>query len=79
MDASPLAASIVGKFDVCFDAVYNPLETKLLQEARACGKCCVSGVEMFVGQAAAQFEAFTGREAPVELMRSEVLRRLGSQ
>ena len=36
----------------------------------------VSGVEMFVGQAAQQFELFTGERAPVEVMRAAVLESL---
>ena len=37
----------------------------------------VTGDEMFVGQAAQQFELFTGRPAPIDLMRSVVLKSLG--
>ena len=39
-----------------FDTVYNPLETKLLKNARAAGAIVVSGVEMFVRQAMAQYK-----------------------
>lgn len=49
------------------DTVYNPVETPLLKAARARGWKTVDGVEMFVRQAAAQFEAWTGREAPMRL------------
>lgn len=59
-----------------FDAVYTPLETKLLREAAAVGCRTVNGLDMFVGQAAEQFRLFTGEEAPVELMRSTVLESL---
>ena len=50
----------------------------LLQEAKAAGCKTLSGLEMFVGQAAEQFELFTGQKAPVDLMRQVVLQRLGS-
>ncbi|HET6962889.1 MAG TPA: shikimate dehydrogenase, partial [Terriglobia bacterium] len=60
-----------------FDMVYNPLETRLLQEARR-GSVVISGVEMFVAQAARQFELWTGHQAPAELMRDIVLRRLAT-
>ena len=56
-----------------FDAVYNPMKTRLLQDAEAEGAVAVSGVEMFVGQAAEQFLLFTGEEPPVELMRKVVV------
>ena len=59
-----------------FDAVYTPLETRLLREAKAAGCATVDGLEMFVGQAAAQFKFFTGLNAPVDLMRKTVLQSL---
>lgn len=61
---------------VVFDAVYAPLETRLLREAAAAGCTTVDGLEMFVGQAAEQFKLFTGAEPPVELMRTTVLASL---
>jgi shikimate dehydrogenase len=60
-----------------FDTIYNPMETKLLRYARERGAKAVSGVEMFVRQAAGQFEAWTGRPAPTQLMRQVVEKRLG--
>ncbi|MBP1729062.1 MAG: shikimate 5-dehydrogenase [Deltaproteobacteria bacterium] len=60
-----------------FDIVYNPLETRLLREARSRGCSVVSGVEMFINQAVLQFEKFTGTAAPQEIMRRVVLERLG--
>lgn len=45
-----------------FDAVYNPKMSRLLKEAEAAGAIAVSGVEMFLRQAAAQFSLFTGKE-----------------
>ncbi|MBI3667217.1 MAG: shikimate dehydrogenase [Acidobacteria bacterium] len=50
--------------DLVFDMVYNPCETLLLQNARAAGKAVISGLEMFLEQAAGQFEIWTGRPAP---------------
>jgi 3-dehydroquinate dehydratase/shikimate dehydrogenase len=57
-----------------FDTVYNPENTLLLKDARQRDCVTVSGLEMFVRQAAAQFELFTQKPAPVETMR-EALRR----
>jgi shikimate dehydrogenase len=59
-----------------FDTIYNPIETKLLRQARAAGAKTVSGVEMFVRQAAGQFEAWTQKPAPTDLMRQVVEARL---
>ena len=54
---------------IVFDTVYNPENTLLIKFAREQSCQVVTGVEMFVRQAAMQFQLFTGREAPVELMR----------
>ena len=63
---------------VVFDIVYTPLETKLLAEAKSRGLQAISGVEMFVNQAALQFERFTGVDAPVEVMHRVVMEHLQS-
>jgi 3-dehydroquinate dehydratase/shikimate dehydrogenase len=76
VDASPVPADVLHKGMLVFDAVYNPLETRLLREARERGCLCVSGLEMFVLQAAEQFRLFTGQEPPVDVMRDAVTRRL---
>ena len=57
-----------------FDLVYNPLETKLLRQARRSGARAISGLDMLVRQGALAFELWTGVQAPVELMR-EACRR----
>ena len=49
---------------VVFDMVYDPVETHLLRVARAKGIAVIPGVEMFVQQAARQFEIWTGKPAP---------------
>jgi 3-dehydroquinate dehydratase/shikimate dehydrogenase len=49
---------------VVFDMVYDPVETHLLQVARGKGFAVIPGIEMFVQQAARQFEIWTGKPAP---------------
>ncbi len=61
---------------VVFDTIYNPVETKLLREAKAAGCVTVSGIEMFVRQAAAQFTLWTGQPAPIDRFREVVTARL---
>lgn len=58
------------------DIVYNPLQTRLLAEAKAKGCSVVDGLAMFVYQGAFQFERWTGQAAPVEIMRAAVLEGL---
>lgn len=59
-----------------FDIVYNPLETRLLREAKAVGAKTISGVLMLVYQGAEAFRLWTGVEPPVELMKKTVLEAL---
>ena len=67
IDRTPVPASWIAS-PVVYDIIYNPAETRLLREARARGAEVIGGLEMFVAQAAAQFELFTGRAAPLEVM-----------
>lgn len=61
---------------VFFDTVYNPIETPMLKAAREHGFRTIDGVEMFVRQAAAQFELWTGEQAPMQLFDRLVRERL---
>ncbi|MCA9147954.1 MAG: shikimate dehydrogenase [Planctomycetales bacterium] len=63
---------------VVFDTVYNPEQTLLLKQAREKHCLTVTGVEMFVRQAAIQFHYFTGEAAPAELMRETLKRTIGA-
>jgi 3-dehydroquinate dehydratase/shikimate dehydrogenase len=74
---SPLNERELRSVERVFDLVYNPAETRLIQMARAQGIAVISGVEMFVYQAARQFEIWTGKPAPLELMRNVILRQSG--
>ncbi|MDE0406023.1 MAG: shikimate dehydrogenase [Nitrospira sp.] len=60
------------------DIVYNPLETRLLKEARNAGSPTIRGLEMFLHQAVAQFELWTGQPAPVPVMRQVLESRFSS-
>jgi len=51
-----------------FDMVYDPPETRLIKLARARGVQVIPGIEMFVQQAARQFEIWTGKPAPWDEM-----------
>jgi len=78
-DSCPVAEEALREGLVVFDTVYNPLETLLLRRARERGCVTVDGMQMFVGQAAAQFELWTGAVAPGKLMRSVALARLAQR
>lgn len=68
-DQTPLPAALHRPGTVVLDMVYDPLETRLLREARSAGCTIVDGMEMLLAQAIAQFETWTGVEAPVDVMR----------
>ncbi len=67
----------LAKFAVVMDIVYSPLETRLLQEAKAVGCHVVSGLEMLLYQGVAQLELWTGEAAPIEVMRKRLLQAAG--
>ncbi len=58
------------------DIVYNPIETKLLRDAKDVGARVISGLEMLVYQGAASFQIWTGQVAPVKVMRKVALNQL---
>lgn len=58
---------------VAFDAVYKPLETRFLRDARTAGAETVDGAWMLLYQGVEAFETWTGVDAPVEAM-NEALR-----
>lgn len=56
-----------------FDMIYDPAETRLLKLAKERGAQVIPGIEMFVHQAARQFEIWTGKPAPFDEMLRVVL------
>jgi 3-dehydroquinate dehydratase/shikimate dehydrogenase len=76
MDESPLHHSYLKPNLFVFETVYTPETTLLVKEARARGCTVLTGVDMFVRQAAMQFKLFTGREAPLTVMHTVVRRAL---
>lgn len=75
-DASIVPADQIQPTHVVFDVVYTPLETKLLRDAKAAGAKAVPGIGMFVQQAAIQFEMWTDRDAPLDVMTQTVRKAL---
>ncbi|MFH1216217.1 MAG: shikimate dehydrogenase [Pseudomonadota bacterium] len=73
----PIAREALADFGVVMDIVYVPLKTRLLQEAGQAGCQTIDGLAMLLYQGAAQFELWTGLQAPVEVMRQSLLTSLG--
>ncbi len=73
VEAIPVPPQVAGRFGVVMDIVYSPLETRLLTAAREAGAVAVNGLRMLLHQAVAQFEAWTGLPAPVEVMEQALM------
>ena len=73
---SPLPREFLNPSLTVMDIVYNPLETKLLKEARETGCKTVNGTGMLVNQGAESLRIWLGVEAPVETMRNALLNEL---
>ena len=77
VDRMPIADSTVIPHGLTvFDTVYNPRRTKLLDFARAGGATVIEGVDMLIWQAVVQFQGFTGKPAPIKVMRAAANRAL---
>ena len=59
-DRSPLPPNALRGCRLVFDLIYNPPETRLMRDASAAGARAINGLDMFVRQAATQFELWTG-------------------
>jgi 3-dehydroquinate dehydratase/shikimate dehydrogenase len=74
---SPVPRTIL-RNKVVLDAVYNPPLTKLLKDAISMGARTISGTEMYLNQAALQFELYTGTAPDRRVMRRLLSRQLRS-
>jgi shikimate dehydrogenase len=75
-EKSLLGRESLVNFRWVMDIIYNPLETKLLRDAKEAGCSVLSGVGMFVHQGAEQIRIWTGIEPPRAFMKAIVLERL---
>jgi 3-dehydroquinate dehydratase/shikimate dehydrogenase len=74
MDATPFRKENLDQRTLVFDTVYNPEQTLLIRQAKSIGCPVITGLSMFVRQAAYQYRLFTGKEPPIEAM-TKALRR----
>ena len=79
VNASPVPADLLHSGLCVMDIVYNPLETKLLKDAKIVGAKVVSGLEMLLYQGAVAFEIWTNCPAPVDVMKKVALSKLAEQ
>jgi 3-dehydroquinate dehydratase/shikimate dehydrogenase len=76
VDATPVPVEALRKGALVFDTIYTPLETRLVREAREVGCTAITGLEMFLAQAARQFTLWTGSRAPLAVMHKVAAARL---
>ncbi len=62
-----------------YELIYNPLETRLIREAKAAGCRVVTGLDMFLGQGAEQFRLWTGLELDLAGARRVLLEALAAR
>lgn len=68
VNETPLPAETLRPEQVVFDTIYRPARTRLLREAAERGCATISGLDMFLAQAAAQFTAWHGQPPPAGVM-----------
>jgi shikimate dehydrogenase len=76
VDATPVPRAVLENVPAVMDIVYSPLETRLLKEAKQAECKTVNGTYILLYQGVAQFELWTGRKAPVDVMREVLFARL---
>ena len=79
INKSPISEEMLHNNLFVFDIVYNPLETRLLKEARKIGCKTLGGLDMFVNQGALAFEWWTGKKPNLNLMKEKVVEFLGKK
>lgn len=75
VDVSPLSKSQLN-FEVVYDLIYAPEQTRLLQQAQRRGCQIITGMEMFVEQAALQFQSWTGVDPDRTVMKGLIREEL---
>ena len=78
VDETPFDMHSLRPNTIVFETVYNPEQTLFYKQARQRQCRVISGVEMFIAQAALQFRIFTGQDAPVEVMHEQLRRTTGA-
>jgi shikimate dehydrogenase len=77
-DATLVEHDVIKPHMTVVDIVYNPFKTKLLAEAEKAGARTISGIDMLIWQGALAFEIWTGKQAPLNIMRKDAQRFLKS-
>ena len=69
----PLNLKQCRKINLLADIIYRPSQTPLLKQAEELGINAVNGIDMLLYQGCDAFTFWTGKQAPEEVMRSQLL------
>lgn len=75
-EATIATASQMNGIKLVYDLVYNPIQTRLIREARIAGVAALGGLDMVLAQGRKQFEIWTGETAPTNVMAAAIKRKL---
>ena len=75
-DPLPLSRDLIRKGQMVCDLVYNPPDTRLLRTAQTRGAKTLSGIGMLLYQGVVAFEIWTGKKAPVSVMKKALARQM---
>ena len=78
-DPLPIGKEQIQRGQLVCDLVYNPPETALLKAARARGAQGLSGLGMLLYQGVIAFEIWTGKKAPVRVMKNALAGQIASR
>jgi shikimate dehydrogenase len=73
---TPIPKKLLREGMIVMDIVYQPLQTKLLRQAKEKGCVTVDGLEMLIRQGMAQFEIWTGRRLEIKGIKKDLHRAL---
>jgi len=79
IDTSPISKDLLNENLFIFDIIYNPLQTRLLKDARETGSKTLNGLDMFINQGALAFKWWTGKKPDVKLMKKKIIEQLGNK
>lgn len=79
IDISPISKDLLNENLFIFDIIYNPLQTRLLKDAKEIGSKTLNGLDMFINQGALAFEWWTGKKPNVKLMKDKIIEQLGNK
>jgi len=68
IDESPFPKNLLNKNQTVFDLIYNPIETKLLKDAKKAGAKTINGMPMLLAQALEQVRLWSGKKLSINFL-----------